>query len=62
MYYLQGKVAYLLNPKYNLRIELGGIFRQEQNSEFKDKTTMITIGLRSSFRQIYNDLASYRSH
>jgi len=62
MYYLQGKVAYLLNPKYNLRIELGGIFRQEQNSQFKDKTTMITIGLRSSFRQIYNDLASYRTH
>ena len=62
MYYLQGKVAYLLNPKYNLRIELGGIFRQEQNSEFKDRTAMITIGLRSSFRQIYNDLASYRTH
>lgn len=62
MYYLQGKVAYLLNPKYNLRIELGGIYRQEQNSEFKDKTTMITIGLRSSFRQIYSDLASYRTH
>ena len=62
MYYLQGKVAYLLNPKYNLRIELGGIFRQEENSQFKDKTTMITIGLRSSFRQIYNDLTSYRTH
>jgi len=62
MYYLQGKVAYLLNPKYNLRIELGGILRQEQNSEFKDRTTMLTIGLRSSFRQIYNDLASYRTH
>jgi len=62
MYYLEGKVAYLLNPKYNLRIELGGMFRQEHNSEFKDRTTMLTIGLRSSFRQFYNDLASYRTH
>ncbi|MDO3626822.1 gliding motility protein RemB [Mucilaginibacter sp. BT774] len=62
MYYLQGKVTYLLNPKYNLRIELGGIFRQEQNTQFKDRATMLTIGLRSSFRQIYNDLASYRTH
>src|ERR1700761_5143244 len=62
MYYLQGKVAYILNPKYNLRIELGGIYRQEQNSQFTDKTSVLTIGLRSSFRQIYDDLASYKTH
>ena len=43
MYYLEGKVAFLLNPKYNLRIELGGIFRQEQNTQFNDKTTWLTI-------------------
>ncbi|MFD2148193.1 hypothetical protein [Mucilaginibacter antarcticus] len=24
------KVAYLLNPKYNLRVELGGLYRQEK--------------------------------
>jgi hypothetical protein len=62
MYYLEGKVAYLLNPKYNLRIELGGIFRQEQNSQFKDKTTWLTFGVRSSFRAVYNDLASFKAH
>ena len=62
MYYLEGKVAYVLNPKYNLRIELGGIFRQEHNAQFEDKTTMITIGLRSSFRNLYTDLASFKSH
>jgi hypothetical protein len=62
MYYLQGKVAYILNPKYNLRIELGGIYRQEQNSQFTDKTTMVTIGLRSSFRELYTDIASYKTH
>jgi hypothetical protein len=62
MTYLEGKVAFLLNPKYNLRIELGGIYRSETNSQFSDKTTMITIGLRSSFRNLYNDLASFQPH
>ncbi|GAA4330960.1 hypothetical protein GCM10023149_36530 [Mucilaginibacter gynuensis] len=62
MVYAEGKVAYLLNPKYNLRIELGGIIRDEKNSQFHDKTAMLTFGIRSSFRNIYNDLASYRAH
>ena len=62
MAYLEGKIAYMLNPKYNLRIELGGIYREEKNTQFDDKTTMLTIGLRSSFRQIYTDLASYKTH
>jgi len=62
MYYLQGKVAYILNPKYNLRLELSGIYRDEKNTAFDDKTTWVTIGLRSSFRQMYTDLASFQSH
>ncbi|HVV55547.1 MAG TPA: hypothetical protein VHC47_09495 [Mucilaginibacter sp.] len=62
MYYLEGKIAYVLNPKYNLRIEIGGIYRKEHNSAFDDNTTMLTIGLRSSFREIYTDLASYKPH
>jgi hypothetical protein len=62
MTYVEGKVAYMLNPKYNLRIELGGVYRKESNSQFNDKTTMVTIGLRSSFRNIYNDIASYKAH
>ena len=62
MTYFEGKVAYLINPKYNLRIELGAIMRDEKNSVFNDKTNLFTIGLRSSFRDVYNDLASYRSH
>jgi hypothetical protein len=62
MVYIQGKIAYLLNPKYNLRLELGGIFRNEKNSSFLDRSTMITFGLRSSFRNIYTDLASYKTH
>jgi hypothetical protein len=62
MIYIEGKIAYLLNPKYNLRIELGGVYRTETNSQFQDHTKMITIGLRSSFKNIYNDIASYRQH
>jgi hypothetical protein len=62
MIYLEGKVAYLVNPKYNLRIELGGIIRDEKNTQFHDKTTLFTIGLRSSFRNLYTDLASYKAH
>ncbi|WP_345952066.1 gliding motility protein RemB [Mucilaginibacter sp. PAMB04274] len=60
MYYVEGKIAYLLNPKYNLRIELGGVYRQESNNLFNNSTKVITIGLRSSFRNLYHDLASYK--
>jgi hypothetical protein len=60
--YLEGKVAYVLNPKYNLRIELGLLYRDEKSSQFDYNAGMVTIGLRSSFRQVYNDIASFRSH
>ena len=62
MYFLQGKVAYVINPKYNLSIELGGILRTEKNSQFDDKTSMLTLGLRSSFRDFYSDIASFKAH
>lgn len=55
LYLLQGKVSYLFNPKYNLRLELGGLLRQEKNSIVNDKTAMITFGLRTSFRNLYYD-------
>jgi hypothetical protein len=54
-YYLDGRVSYLLNPKYNLRFELGGIMRTEKNSLGTDRTSQITFGLRSTFRNIYQD-------
>ena len=63
MYYLEGKVAYVLNPKYNLRNALGGILSQEHNSQFEDRTSMLTNwSPRNTFRDIYNDLASYKTH
>jgi hypothetical protein len=62
MVYIEAKVGYLLNPKYNLRMELGGMIRSEKNSQFNDKTSLVSFGLRSSFRSLYNDLASYKTH
>jgi hypothetical protein len=53
--YVEGRVAFVLNPKYNLRIELGGIYRKESNSQSDNKTKMFTLGLRSSFRNLYTD-------
>ncbi len=62
MEYLEGKVAYVINPRYNLRFELGGILRREKNDAFNDKTSMLTIGLKSAFSQVYNDIASFKAH
>jgi hypothetical protein len=55
LYYLDGRISYLLNPRYNLRIEAGGILRTEKNTLGTDRTTQITFGLRSTFRNIYQD-------
>lgn len=59
--FFEGKVAYVINPKTNLRVELGGIFRNEKNSLFNDRTNMITFGVKSSFRSVYNDIASFKA-
>jgi hypothetical protein len=53
--YLNTTVAYILNPKNNLRVELGYINRREKNLEMNDNQQVITIGLRSSFRNLYTD-------
>ena len=62
MVFLNGKVAYLLNPKYNLRIEAGLTYRRESNTQFNDKTTMVFFAIRSSFRHLYEDIATYRAY
>jgi len=50
------KVAYLLNPKYNLRIEASSIYRQETFDFGRQlNANWFNIGLRSSFRNIYTD-------
>lgn len=53
--YLEGTLSYLLNPKYNLRLELGAVFRKERSELFTERTKLITFGLRSTFRNLYQD-------
>jgi len=55
LYYAKGQVAYVLNPKYNLRLEVAGTLRRESNSLGTNNTGLFTIGLRSTFRNIYHD-------
>lgn len=54
--YAEGTASYLINPKYNLRFELGGLVRNEKNDLSSRKTVQVTFGLRSTFRSIYHDL------
>ncbi|SIO49008.1 hypothetical protein [Chitinophaga niabensis] len=53
--YMQGTVAFLLNPKYNLRLEVSVAGRQEKNDVFKNKELIFQVGVRSTFRQLYYD-------
>lgn len=53
--YGSGTIAYILNPKYNLRVEAGARFRQEKNSIGKNTSGMFIFGLRASFRDFHYD-------
>lgn len=53
--FIDFKTAYLINPKYNLRLELGLSNRREWNSQWDNATTMLQFGLRASFRNLYYD-------
>lgn len=55
LFYLDNRISYLINPKTNLRLELGLVARKESNNRFNNKTNWVTFGLRSSFRNIYYD-------
>jgi hypothetical protein len=53
--YFDTRVSYLINPKTNLRLEVGAVLRKESNIQFENNTNWITFGLRSSFRNLYQD-------
>jgi len=53
--YAEGVVSYVINPRYNFRIEVSGLLRQEVNSQSDTKTAYIMIGLRTGFRDLYHD-------
>lgn len=52
---VQGTVAYLLNPKYNLRLEASVTARREKNDQYTKNELIFNFGLRASFRQLYYD-------
>jgi len=53
--YAEAKLGFILNPKNNLRLEIGCAYRKETNSQMDDRQKIFTIGLRSSFRNFYAD-------
>ena len=55
LFFTEAKVSYLINPKYNLRAEIGGIIRRESSSISNQNTGLVTFGLRSTFRNLYRD-------
>lgn len=55
LFFTEAKVSYLINPKYNLRAELGGVYRRESSAVAIQNTALITIGIRSTFRNLYQD-------
>jgi hypothetical protein len=55
LYYTEGTVSFLINPKYNLRLEGNALYRMESSSLTNNKTLLFTFGLRSTFRDLYHD-------
>lgn len=55
LFYGQGTVAFVLNPKYNLRLEASAALRNEKNDLRTNREFIFNFGLRSTFRQFYYD-------
>lgn len=55
LFIVDARIAYMLNPKINMRLELGYTYRNEIVSGTANSTNIITFGLRSSFRNLYFD-------
>ncbi|MFD2284857.1 gliding motility protein RemB [Pedobacter petrophilus] len=55
LFFTEAKVSYLINPKYNLRAEIGGIIRRESSALTTQNTGLVTFGVRSTFRNLYRD-------
>ena len=55
LYIADVRVSYIINPLTNLRIELDLTYRDEIAAISSQKSAWISLGLRSSFRNIYYD-------
>lgn len=57
LYFADAKASYVLNPKYNLRLELGYTQRYNRvEGAPTQKSGVINFGLRSTFRNFYADM------
>lgn len=57
LYYADFRAAYVLNPKYNLRLEFGYTQRYRTiEGAATQKSGVVSFGLRSSFRNFYGDI------
>ncbi|HLS96294.1 MAG TPA: hypothetical protein VK017_12090 [Sphingobacterium sp.] len=57
LFFADLKAAYVLNPKYNLRFEVGYTQRYNRiENSATEKSGVISFGLRSSFRNFYGDI------
>lgn len=55
IFYADLKLAYILNPATNLRLETGFTYRNEKSSQFNYQDRIFYIGVRMSFRKISYD-------
>lgn len=55
LYFGEGTISLLINPKYNLHLEASALFRYEKNSIGSYNTQVISFGINSSFRNLYKD-------
>ncbi len=53
--FIDTRLAYVLNPKTNLRVELGYVYRNNTIDGVSNVSNIVTFGLRSSFRNLYFD-------
>ncbi len=53
--YFEGRLAFLVNPKTNLKFRLGMLYRREQNALAEQRARWMTFGLSSSLGTSYKD-------
>jgi hypothetical protein len=55
LYFVDFRMAYIINPATNLRIEAGVTLRDEKSSLFHYQDKVFTIGIRTTFRNLFYD-------
>ncbi len=55
LYFADMRIAYVLNPMTDLRIELGAVYRYLRSYLGTENSTLINFGIRSSMRNLYFD-------